>query len=245
MAPTISPTAFKQHMNQLLSDFTRCHELCDSILQNRRTGSKHESLDRLQDGLRSSAHVINIEFAALRKIFGSRMDLGDEVARQAIKANIREIEFDIVKKLADIASRRNEGLPGFRDMLRHVERIEDSVADTLAALGQRLERPAEKKVEKKSEIPKPAPMKKKHDDVVISIKELEKYTDLMKNSWMETVVTGKILYVNCWDEKRNQWERPSGFIKELPKPPKVRRVPSWERTSSRQDSWSRPAGYDY
>ena len=240
MAPSVSPTAFKQHMNQLLSDFTRCHELCYSILQNRRTGSKHESLDRLQEGLRSSANVINIEFAALRKIFGSRMDLGDEIARLAIKANIREIEFDIMKKLSDIASRRHEGLPGFRDMLRHVERIEDSVADELAALGRRLERPAEKKVE----IPKPAPAKKKQDEIVISIKELEKYTHQMKNSWMETVVSGQILYVNCWDEKKNQWERPSGFIKEVPKLPKVRRAPSWERTS-RQDSWSRPSGYDY
>jgi len=245
----MSPTAFKQHMGQLISDLTRCYELCDAILDNRRTGSKHESLDRLQQGLKSSASAITIEFGSLRKVFGSRMDLGDDIARQAIKANIREIELDIEKRLSDIANRRNDGLPGFRDMLRHVERIDDSVADTLEALGQRLKRPVEQPAQKKPEVPKPTPKPKKQDEIIINLKELERYTDHMKNSWAETVVAGKILYVNQWDEKNNQWERPNGFIKALPKSSKPTRVPDWDeplpprRRPTREDSWSRPGGW--
>lgn len=176
------------------------------------------------------------------------MDLGDDIARYAIKANIREIELDIEKRLSDIANRRNDGLPGFRDMLRHVERIEDSVADTLQSLGQRLERPVEKKPEKKPEIPKPkTPKPKKQDEIIINLRELEKYTDHMKNSWAETLVAGQVLYVNCWDEKKSQWERPDGFIKTLPKISKPPRVPSWDEQSrrrpTREDTWNRPGGW--
>lgn len=241
----MSPTAFKQHMSQLISDLTRCDELCYSILENRRTGQKHESLDRLQKGLKLSANTISIEFTSLRKVFGSRMDLGDDTARRAIKANIREIELDIEKRLSDIANRRDDGLPGFRDMLRRVERIEDDVADTLEALGQRLEKQAEKKSEKKPEVPKPTPKPKKQDEIVINLKELAKYTDHMKNSWAETVVAGKILYVNCWDEKKNQWERPDGYIKAIPKSSKPPRVPTWDEPPRRRrdDLWERSGGW--
>jgi hypothetical protein len=177
------------------------------------------------------------------------MDLGDDTARRAIKANIRELELDIERKLNDIASRRDDGLPGFRDMLRRVERIEDDVADTLEGLGQRLRREAEKKPEKKSEkkpeVPKPTPKPKKQDEIIINLKELAKYTDHMKNSWAETLVAGEILYVNCWDEKKNQWERPSGYIKALPKTSKPTRVPTWDEPPRRRrdDPWERSGGW--
>lgn len=245
-------------MSQLFSDFTRCYELCDNIFETRRIGKKHESLDRLQQGLKSSANKISIQFKSLRRVFGSRMDLGDEVGRRAIKANIRDIELNVEKKLIDIANRREDGLPGFRDMLRRVERIGEDVSENLEMLAQRLEKPAEKpaekkpekkpekKAEKKPEVPKPATTPKKQDEVVMNLKELQKYTDHMKNSWEETMYDGHILYVNCWDQKKNQWSRPDGFIKALPRSSRPSRVPTWEeppRRAAAEDPWNRPGGW--
>jgi len=247
----MSSTALKQHITQLVSDLTRCYELCDAILENRRTGNKHESLDRLQAGFSSSANAISIQFKTLRKLIGSRMDLGDDIARRAIKANIKELELGIEQRLDDIASRRTDGLPGFRDMLRSVQRIEESVSDTLETLSQRLQKPVEKKPAEKKAEPKPEKKKteekKKPDDIIISEKKFEKYTDHMKNSWAETIVAGKILYVNQWDEKKNQWEKPvGGFIKSLPTPARAPQTPTVEvpevprRRPAREEPWEVP-----
>jgi hypothetical protein len=250
MAPAVSSTAFKQHISQLLSDLTRCYELCETIRETRRLGSKHEALDSLQKGLKSSAGHLSIEFNSLRKVFGPRMDFGDETSRYQVKSNIREIEVDIEGQLSDIANRRNDGLPGFRDMLRHVRRVEDSITNTLETLAQRLERPTEMKLEKKPDKkPETLKPKKKQDEVVINLKELEKLTYHLKNSWEETFVAGEILYVNCWDQKRNQWERPSGYIKAPPKSTKQTQVPNWDEPPRRRqplpmdDPWPRSDGW--
>jgi len=261
--PTISPTALKQHMSQLFSDLIRCHELCQTIRATRRLKSTHEALDALQDGLKTAASSLDTKFSTLRTVFGSRMDFGDEVSRYAIKSAIRETEIDLARKLSDVANRRNEGLPGFRDMLRQVKRIEDDVSDTLKALGRKLERPEPVPVKKpeikkpevkKPEVKKPEPPKRKPDEVTINLKELQKLTEHIKNSWKETLVAEEILYVNCWDEREQQWERPNGFIKKLPKQPKPIRKPSWDesirdsrgsrsRPAPRDDQWSRGGGW--
>jgi len=121
----MSQTAFKQHVTQVLSDLQRCTELCNIILQNRRVGSKHESLDRLQTGITAASKTITIEFNSFRAIFGSRFDTGDDISRHALKGVIRSVELDVEGKLEDIASKRNDGLPGFRDMLRKVSPLKN------------------------------------------------------------------------------------------------------------------------
>ena len=181
------------------------------------------------------------------------------------------MELDVERKLQDIALRRNEGLPGFREMLRIVQRMEDSVGDALSTLGQRLDRPAPiptpkpKAAEKKAEPKSPKPT-----EVLVNAKEWDRVTEHMKNSWMETLVSGKILYVNCFDEKRNTWEKPKGFIQtlpakevktrvvyeEIPRPStrvygevptpvreSRRREPSRVRRSPEDDAWARPGGW--
>jgi len=248
----MSPTAFKQHVTQLLSDLQRCTELCTIILQNRRVGNKHESLDRLQTGLIAASKSITIEFNALRAVFGSRFDTGDDICRHAVKGAIRSVELDVEGKLEDIASKRNDGLPGFRDMLRKIQMMEQNVLDNFESFAQRLERPAPqpttKVPESKPKPKQPEPKKPKSDEVVMQLKEFEKYIDHMKNSWTETLVAGKILYVNAWDEKKlNTWERPSsGFIKTLPKPaprPVYEQPQTQPRRRPTSDYYSQPGGW--
>jgi hypothetical protein len=137
----MSPTAFKQQVNQLISHLTRCYELCDNIIANRRISERHEHLNNLRAGLKAACSAIQIEFNTLRKVLGSRMDLGDDPARHALNRNIRELEIDIEARLYDIASRRTDGLPGFRDMLRRVQGIEDGSKDIIEDLGERLRAP--------------------------------------------------------------------------------------------------------
>jgi hypothetical protein len=254
----MSPTAFKQHVSQLVSQLLRCSELCTLILETRRVGSKHEALDRLQSGIKAAASSITIEFNSHRKVFGSRMDLGDDLSRHCVKVATRSIESDIENKLSDIANRRNDGLPGFREMLRHIQILEQNVCDAFELFAQRLEKGqfAPTPVSKSQPKPEPIPetkKPKKSDDVLIQLKELAKYTDHMKNSWMETRVAGKILYVNCWDEKKNTWERPSsGFIQALPiTMSEDFRVPAMGGSKSgrphsyysRDDRWNKHSGW--
>ena len=240
----MSPTAFKLHVTHLVSVFKRCDELCDSIFAYRNVGPKHESLNSLQIGLKSSNQAIQIEYAALRKVFGSRFDLGDDISRSGLKSNIRATE-EVERRLNDIASRRDTGLPGFRDMLRTIQRVEDSTTDHFASLGQRLEmpppapKPAEKKPEKKAE-KKEEKKPKKPTEIVVSIKEWDRYMDHLKNSWSESLVSGRILYVNAFDESKNTWDMPrSGFIKTLPvtiPKPTTRVPPVYEERRYRETS---------
>ena len=244
----MSPTAFRQQVTQLISEVTRCHELCEAIRSNRRLGSTTEALDRLQAGLRSATTTIQTEFNTLRRVIGSRFDLGDETARNLLNRSIRELQIDIKTKLNDIAypisSREYPELPGFRDLYRRWQRIEEDVIGTLETLARRLEQSALKSEPKLALKPQPKPAPKT-DEVVISLKELDRLLDHMKNSWEERLVAGQILYVNTFDDKKQQWERPSGFIKAAPKAKPVM-TPTWDlppRRPARQNSWDNAQGW--
>jgi hypothetical protein len=246
----MSPTAFKQQVAQLVSEITRCFELCDAIRTNRRLGSTHEALDQLQLGLKDSAHEIQIEYGTLRNVIGSRMELGDETARTTLTKAIRDVQSSIQPRLNDIAYRRRDSrdpeVPGFRELSRKLAKVEGGVLEALESLGRRLGEP-------KPEIPKPTTTPKqpqkpklKLDEAVISLKELEALMGHMKNSWVETAVAGKILYVNVFDDKKSQWDRPKGFIKALPHAPKpATRHPTWEQSPrpARDDFWNNPNGW--
>jgi hypothetical protein len=226
----MSSTAFRQQVTQLLSDLARCYELCDAILKNRRLGSTHESFDRLQDSLKASASEIQLQFNLLRKVIGSKMDQGDEKARSAMQISVRETQMEVRAKLFDIAYKRRDGrdspeLPGFRDLLRRWRMIEREVTETLQDLGKRLE---DKKTDDKKD--KKATMKSyavrsatsdkyehvdENEEVTIRLKDLDTLLNHMKNSWVEKWVAGEILYVNKFDAAKTQWERPTGYIKQL------------------------------
>ncbi|KAH6663371.1 hypothetical protein B0J14DRAFT_276883 [Halenospora varia] len=241
----MSPVAFKQQVTQLNAELTRCYDYCDAVRSNRRLGSTHEALDKLQAGLKESIHGIQLEYNALRKVIGTRMDLGDDTARLAINAAIREVQVDIQSRLFNIAFKRRESnepeMPGFKHLLKKVQTVEDHVAITLENLAQRFE-------SEKTHVPKPTPKPTpKTGEAIISLKELDILIKHMKNSWTEMAVsgTGKILYVNAFDDKIQQWEKPEGYIKKLPrstKPAKPARTSTWEqrhqpRHSSRDDQW--------
>jgi hypothetical protein len=272
---TMSSTAFRQQVAQLLSDLTRCDELCDAIQNNRRLGSTHESFDRLQDSLKSSAGEIQLQFNLLRKVIGSKMDQGDEKARSAMEISVRDTQMEIRAKLFDIAYKRRSGrdspeLPGFRDLLRRWRLIEREVTDTLQNLGQRLEEKKtddkKEKKDKKKTTTKTYSVKstvedeehEENDEVTIRLKDLDTLLNHMKNSWVEKWVAGEILYVNKFDSAKTQWERPSGYIKELTRSSRrssttssrdSRRssVGSWDlprrRRTTIDDSWSDPSGW--
>ena len=255
-----SSTAFRQQVTQLLSDLTRSYELCDAILTNRRLGSTHESFDRLQDGLKASASEIQLQFNLLRKVIGSKMDQGDDKARSAMETNVRDTQMEIRAKLFDIAYKRRDGrdspdLPGFRELLRRWRMIEREVADTLQGLGQRLE---EKKAEKKSDNKKKTTTKSYEvkstadiyeeqeatEEVTIRLQDLDTLLKHMKNSWVEKWVGGDILYINKFDSAKTQWEKPTGYIKQLSR--SSRRSSTTSSRDSRgsrrssPDSWELP-----
>ena len=249
---TISSTAFRQQVTQLLSDLTRCYELCDAILTNRRLGSTHESFDRLQDGLKASASEIQLRFNLLRKVIGSKMDQGDEKARSAMEISVRDTQMEVRAKLFDIANKRRDRrdsakLPSFKDLLRRCRMIEREVTDTLQSLGQRVE-------EKKSDDKKNTTTTKtyavkstvdkyeghnENEEVTIRLKDLDTLLNHMKNSWVEKWVAGEMLYVNKFDAAKTQWERPTGYIKQLARSSRRSSV-----TSSRDSRRSSVGGWD-
>jgi hypothetical protein len=158
------------------------------------------------------------------------MDLGDSRARNAMNRHILDVQTFIKAKLNDIAQPRRHRaheveFPGFGELLRQWRLIEDNVTYALDTLSQRLDaKPSTQKL-----VQKPA---HKPEEVVVSMKELDRFLDHMKNSWVEKIVAGKVLYVNCFDDK-SQWEKPStGYVKATPKP---------SRPSSMTLSWDQPA----
>lgn len=250
----MSPTAFKQQINQLLSELSRGLELCNAVLTNRRLGSTHAALDSLQTGLTLAISGTTTEFSTLRKLIGSRMDLGDEQSRTSLNRAIREVQGDVNTRLMDIAYPRGERErrdqqkpPGFRELLKKIERIENEVSHTLEGLGQRLQ--ASKPVPKPTTTPEKTKPKFKADEVVISPKELDHLLEHMKNSWIETRVVGKPLWVNVFDDKKVSWERPvSGFVREMEIKKKVVRTPMWEQEQEYQrkpkrDVWEHQGGW--
>lgn len=259
----MSPTAFKQQVGQLLAELAKCNELCNAIRENRRVGSVHQALDNLQSGFKDSASRIQVEYAASRKIIGSRMELGDETSRSFLSRAIRDVLSSIQPRLHDVAYRRREShdpqLPGFRDLSRKLANIEADVLDALNDLARRIDAA-------KPEIPKPTtfkhapkpqqqqpqpqqPRPQQKDDLIVSKKELDILVQHMKNSWHEVSVAGKILYVNAFDDQKSRWDRPEGFIKTLPRAPKPATRPTREHAGRqpppppRNDNWNRPDGW--
>lgn len=183
------------------------------------------------------------------------MDQGDDKARSAMETSVRDMQMEIRAKLFDIAYKRRDGrdspeLPGFRELLRRWRMIEREVADTLQGLGQRLE---EKKAEKKSDDKKKTTTKSYEvkstadiyeeqeatEEVTIRLQDLDILLKHMKNSWVEKWVGGDILYINKFDSAKTQWEKPTGYIKQLPR--SSRRSST---TSSRDSRGSRRSSAD-
>ena len=224
--PTIavmSPTAFQHQITDLVAHLLRCREHCDDIVANRRISREHGNLDNLRAGLKTCSNSIWFEFNALRNVLGSRIELGDETARYAVSRNIRDLEASVEHRLRDIAARRNDGPPGFKDILRRVERIEEKVKTAMMDLGSRFGAvaPASTAVIQIRPNPKVKPSKSKR----VSFTEMDNLRHHLKDSWEETRVGSSILYVNCYDKTKTQWTRPSGYIKPLPKPAVV---PLWQ-----------------
>jgi len=245
----MSPKAFKQQIDQLISELNNCYELCLAVRNNRRLGPTTDALDRLESGLKSGAHGIEVEFNDLRNIIGSRMDLGDDASRISLARSISDLQGDVQIRLSDIAyKRKGSEHPHFKDISGKWSRIEQDVTDTLVSLGKRLEVSAAKAETPNPAGPVPRPVKHKTDELVIKMDQYDLLISHMKNSWVETVVAGRIVYANVYDTKLKQAEKPDGFIKALPKIPKPARTPTWEREEQRrrpvrEDSWNNQQGW--
>ncbi|TVY40685.1 hypothetical protein LOCC1_G007685 [Lachnellula occidentalis] len=246
----MSPTAFKQQVTQLLAEMTTCYQFCDAIRENRRLGSTHEALDKLQSDIKHGAWNIQSAYDELRHDCGSRVELGDEMARTALNRAIRTVQSNIQTRLSEIAYRQrdshNPENPGFRKLNDQMTNVEADVLDELENLGTRFKNAT-------AEVSKPAAPKQlarpklKADEVVILSKELDVLMQHLKSSWIETSVAGEIFYVNAFDDKKRQWERPNGFIKAphrtVPKP--TTHQQTWEqptRRPARDDTWSNGNG---
>jgi hypothetical protein len=73
----MSPITFKQQVEQLVSELTRCIELCQDIRAYRNIGSRHENLDRLQSTLESAEDSIPMAYNTTRRLVGSQLEIGD------------------------------------------------------------------------------------------------------------------------------------------------------------------------
>ena len=219
----MSPTAFQHQITDLVARLRRCREHCDAIAANRRISREHGNLDSLRAGLKTCSNSVWFEFNTLRDVLGPRMDLGDETARYAVSSNIRDLEASVEHKLRDIAARRNDGPPGFKDILRKLERIEEKVKTAMNDLSSRLGGigPASTALMQL----RPNPKIKSSKSKSVSFTEVDNLRDHLKDSWEEIRVGGSILYVNCYDKTKTQWTRPNGYIKRLPKPSIV---PVWK-----------------
>lgn len=232
----MSPSAFEHQVSDLVSHLLTCREHCDRILANRRISREHGNLDNLRAVLKTCSNSVWFEFNALRNLFGSRMDRGDETARHSLRRNMRELQFDVEERLYDIASRRVDGPAGFKDMFKRVERIEERVKTAMVDLGQRLSAGPAYSAPKPILIPIPPKVKKvkvprgeKIDGAIVSVNEVGKLRGHMMNSWEETLIGNTVLYVNCYDRRKTQWVRPDGYIKPLPPTAVPVRAPVWQQ----------------
>jgi hypothetical protein len=73
----MSPITFKQQVEQLVSELTRCIEFCQDIRAYRNIGSRHENLDRLQSTLESAEDSIPMAYNTTRRLVGSQLEIGD------------------------------------------------------------------------------------------------------------------------------------------------------------------------
>ncbi|TVY91645.1 hypothetical protein LAWI1_G006808 [Lachnellula willkommii] len=247
----MSPTAFQQQVTQLLAEVTKCYEFCDAVRENRRLGSTHEALDTLQYGIKSSAWNIQNAYGELRDDYGSRVELGDETARTALNRAIRTVQSNIQARLSEIAYRQRDSHepenPGFRMLNDKMANMEADVLDELESLGTRFKN-ATTEVPKPAAPTQPAKPKLRTDEVIVLSRDLDMLVQHMKSSWIETSVAEEVFYVNAFDDKKRQWERPSGFIKALPRaaPKPTTSRSAWEQPSrrpTRDETWSNGKGW--
>lgn len=243
----MSPTAFKQQVTGLLSDFAKCQQFCENIRTNRRIGTTHEALDGLQFALKESTYQIQGAYGSLRQTFGSRIELGDETSRTSLSRAIQAVRSNVEPRLSDIAHRRHGSrdpqLPGFRDLSSKLATVERVVLDAFEGLARRFENT-------KVEAPRPTVAKQstrpnvKTDEVTVSLKELDILIKHMKSSWVETKASGRTLYVNAFDDKRTQWEKPDGFLRRAPHPTTTQgNRRNLRRQSMRDDYYSSSEGW--
>jgi len=268
----MSPIAFKKLVEKLESELERCAELCHSVRVNRHISRTHEGLDNLESTLRLAPGTITLSYEAAKQHVGSRMDLGDDIARDEMIRHISEVQSHIGAKLEDLAhpSRpRRKGekeSAGFKGLLRQWKITEASVTYTVSDLRKRIEWNSAKKpapnpiprpatfsrpsMSRPTEVPRsttaPRP-KPDADEAVVSLKELDKLLDHLKNSWYEEYVGDDILYINVADKSKRTWRRPTGaYIRSESHLAKPARTGSWERRSPRpptSSSWDDSGDY--
>jgi hypothetical protein len=227
----MSPAPFAQQVSYLIDTLSSCETHCNNIRLNRSLGSKTINLDNLQSSLTASVVAIESRFATLERLLGSQIQLGDDISRNALNRSIRELEFDIETRLNDISNRKERAKGsgdekvkkmGFGIMNEKVLRIEGEVVYLLDDLARRVETSQQHQQQQQQQYPEPLPQQKKQhheeDEAVISLQELGVLVQHLKNSWIEKNVNGRILYVNCFDDKVSQWDMPEGgFIRSLPR----------------------------
>lgn len=165
-----------------------------------------------EDGITWSEHEYRIQ--ELEEIYSDRIQVLEKSLSNARResAEARSIAEDRQKQI-EASDRQLQYLRSYLKSLRyHVELGGTSAEVQKKKLTVQGTEPVGKEVETTTTKPK------KQDEIIINLKQFEKFTDHMKNSWAETLVADKILHVNQWDEKKNQWEPPNGgFIRPLPK----------------------------
>jgi hypothetical protein len=227
----MSPSAFHDQHTSILTTLNSTYDLCQIIRTSRRVGSTTPHLDAFQSSLLTVRQNLSYQFSTLRSILGSRFDLGDTTSRTALSASINTLQA-IQSKLSSVAY-GHERSAGFQSLHYQLQNLETDILSIFSGLKYRLEF-----TPKEQEKPKPILKKTKTEEVVIGIKKLDAYMDHMKNSWLETCVDGEIFYVNAFDEKKRQWERPKdGFVKLLPKVEKPKRRSTWEKELEREREW--------
>lgn len=234
MPPTIimSPISFKQQVEQLVSELSRCIQLCQDIKSYRNVGNRHENLDRLQSTLESSERSIPMAYNTTRRLVGSQLEIGDEQARTEMDQYINDVQTKIKPKLRQIAqpskrrSRSEQELPGFKDILNQWKSIYQEYNVTLLSLSRRIE------IAEAQPTPR-TPTPRSTTEITISLREYDRLLVHMKNSWEEVIVGGRYLYVNTHDPNIKQWDMPvNAYVKSKTRPaPRPARSSSYERRS--------------
>lgn len=237
----MSPASLNQQVGDFLHELHECYKYCTAIRANRKIGSRHEHLDRLEDSLEDSRSNISAQYETLRRTVGYRMDYGDETARQNMNSYIRKLQTEVKNKLYDVAYRSEIKVPGFKNLLMTWKTLEESVKTTLARLAQRLASPegtvpASRPVPvPTTQIPVPTTTGSRPTETVLQPGEMvvpralyERLQRHMDNSWSEKILAdGRTMYVNVSKPEKMQLERPDGYVKRL------RRSESWEEIDRR------------
>lgn len=248
-----SPIAFKQQVSDLIAELRVCDTLIQSIRTNRRLGTT-EKLDRLQSALSKSQRTIELNFASWRRVIGSRIEFGDDIARAALDRATRDLQSTVQKKLRDVAANRvkekhEKETPGFSELWRRWNAIENAVIAAIDTCGERFEcAPPQNHPALMSGPPRPQPQPQgpprpmlKPDEVIISMKDLAELKMHMRDSWVERSLGGRgTCFVNIFDESDVRWERPDGFVKMLPRERRPR--PTYVEVDSEEETWVRRDG---